>query len=91
MLPTPRRDKVASEKWAHNGVQARGEEAAEPWLGWGSQSWRVRVAVYTDGMETWALELTAWTLTLSKLLNEPLWALASSFTMDDKPQLYFEA
>lgn len=35
MLPTPRRDKVASEKWAHNGVQARGEEAAEPWLGWG--------------------------------------------------------
>lgn len=35
MFPTLRRDKVASEKWAHSGVQARGEEAAEPWLGLG--------------------------------------------------------
>ena len=42
MLPTPRRDKVASEKWAHNGVQARGEEAAEPWMGWGEPELAVK-------------------------------------------------
>ena len=42
VLPTPRRDKVASEKWDHSGVQARGEEAAEPWLGLGEPELAVK-------------------------------------------------